>query len=104
MAIFNCVDYCCAVYSYLFLRLRKVKIVKNTTGYLWNIFLPVAFFFFYFYWIISLIPITLTQTGSLLQGYGFKKETMLVMMKWDPILSWLLLPVRPSYFPDHDGF
>ena len=88
-----------------FLRLRKVKIVKNTAWYLWNIFFT-GYILFFFYFLLGYIfnpPITLTQAGSLLQGYGLKRD----YVSYDEMGSNIKLAVIASedqLFPDHDGF
>ncbi len=88
-----------------FLRLRKIQIVKNTAWYLWNIFFT-GYILFFFYFLLGYIfnpPITLTQTGSLLQGYGLKRD----YVNYDKMGSNIKLAVLASedqLFPDHDGF
>lgn len=88
-----------------FLRLRKVKIVKNTAWYLWNIFFT-GYILFFFYFLLGYIfnpPITLTQAGSLLQGYGLKRDYV-SYDEMGPNIKLAVIASEDQLFPDHDGF
>lgn len=88
-----------------FVRLRKIKIVKNTTWYLWNIFFT-GYIIFFFYFLLGFIfnpPITLTQAGSLLKGYGLKRD-YISYSEMGPYIKLAVIASEDQLFPDHDGF
>jgi monofunctional glycosyltransferase len=88
-----------------FVKLRKIKIVKIVTATIWKI-LFACYIVFFIYFLLGFVfnpPITLTQAGSLLQGYGLKRD----YVSYSNIGSNIKLAVIASedqLFPDHDGF
>lgn len=88
-----------------FLRLRKIKIVKNTAWYLWNIFFT-GYILFFFYFLLGYIfnpPVTLTQLGSLLQGHGLSRD-YISYNEMGPNIKLAVIASEDQLFPDHDGF
>lgn len=88
-----------------FLRLRKVKIVKNTAWYLWSIFFT-GYILFFFYFLLGYIfnpPVTLTQVGSLLQGHGLSRD-YISYTEMGPNIKLAVIASEDQLFPDHDGF
>lgn len=85
--------------------LRKIKLVKNTTWYLWNIFFT-GYIVFFFYFLLGYIfnpPITVTQAANLLQGYGLARD----YVSYDdmgPNIKLAVIASEDQLFPDHDGF
>ena len=88
-----------------FFWLRKIALIKKIA-----LILKEVFFILYIFSFCSLLlgmlfnpPITLTQTGSLLQGYGLSRD----YISYDDMGSNIKLAVIASedqLFPDHDGF
>lgn len=88
-----------------FLRLRKIKIVKNTAWRLWNIFLT-GYIIFFFYFLLGFVfnpPITITQVGSLLRGHGLKRDYV-SYADMGPNIKLAVIASEDQLFPDHDGF
>jgi monofunctional biosynthetic peptidoglycan transglycosylase len=88
-----------------FFRLRKIKIVKNITWRLWHLFLT-AYIIFFFYFLLGFIfnaPITLTQVGSLVKGYGLKRD-YISYSNMGPNIKLAVIASEDQLFPDHDGF
>ena len=89
---------------YFFL-LRKITILKKIAVVLKEIFF-VLYIFSFCGLLLGLVfnpPITLTQAGSLLQGYGLSRD----YISYDDMGSNIKLAVISSedqLFPDHDGF
>jgi monofunctional glycosyltransferase len=85
--------------------LRKIKLVKNTTWYLWNIFFT-GYIIFFFYFLLGYIfnpPITVTQAANLLKGYGLSRD----YVSYDdmgPNIKLAVIASEDQLFPDHDGF
>jgi monofunctional glycosyltransferase len=90
---------------FYFIKLRKIKIVKLITGKVWRIAFT-AYIFFFLYFLMGYVinpPITFTQLGSIMQGYGLKRD----FISFDDMGSNIKLAVIASedqLFPDHDGF
>jgi monofunctional glycosyltransferase len=90
---------------FYFTKLRKIKIVKLVTSKVWRIAFT-AYIFFFLYFLLGYIvnpPITLTQLGSVVKGYGLKRD----YINFDEMGSNIKLAVIASedqLFPDHDGF
>lgn len=89
---------------YLF-RLRKIKLIKITFGFVWKIVFTVYLFFF-IYFLLGFIfnpPVTLTQIGSVIQGYGLSRD----YISYDamgPNIKLAVIASEDQLFPDHDGF
>lgn len=92
-----------AVVYYFFL--RKIVWLKKVASCLTEIFF-IAYIFSFLYLLYGMVfnpPITLTQAGSLLQGYGLKRD----YISYNAMGSNIKLAVIASedqLFPDHDGF
>ncbi len=88
-----------------FFKLRKIVIVKKITAITWRIFFT-GYIVFFCYFLLGFVfnpPITLTQAGSLLQGYGLSRD----YISYSAMGSNIKLAVIASedqLFPDHDGF
>lgn len=85
--------------------LRKIKLVKNITWYLWNIFFT-GYIIFFFYFLLGFIfnpPITVTQAANLLQGYGFSRD-YISYSEMGPNIKLAVIASEDQLFPDHDGF
>lgn len=88
-----------------FAKLRKIKIVKNTAWYLWNVFFT-GYIIFVFYFLLGFVfnpPITLTQVGSLLQGRGLKRD-YISYSDMGTNIKLAVIASEDQLFPDHDGF
>ncbi len=88
-----------------FVKLRKIKVVKNTAWYLWKIFFT-GYIIFFFYFLLGYVfnpPITLTQAGSLIQGYGLKRN-YISYAEMGPNIKLAVIASEDQLFPDHDGF
>ncbi len=88
-----------------FVKLRKIKVVKNTAWYLWKIFFT-GYIIFFFYFLLGYVfnpPITLTQAGSLIQGYGLKRD-YISYAEMGPNIKLAVIASEDQLFPDHDGF
>lgn len=85
--------------------LRRIKIVKKTAIVLREVFF-ISYISFTLYLLLGIIfnpPITLTQMGSIAQGYGLSRS----YVSYDNMGSNIKLAVIASedqLFPDHDGF
>lgn len=85
--------------------LRKIESVKKAAIVLKEVFF-IAYISSTLYVLLGMVfnpPITLTQAGSLLQGYGLKRD----YISYDKMGSNIKLAAMASedqQFPDHDGF
>lgn len=95
-----------AVFAIIYLVwLRKIKLVKNTTWYLWNIFFT-GYIIFFFYFLLGYIfnpPITVTQAANLLQGHGLSRD-YISYSEMGPNIKLAVIASEDQLFPDHDGF
>lgn len=95
-----------AVFAVIYLVwLRKIKLVKNTTWYLWNIFFT-GYIIFFFYFLLGYIfnpPITVTQAANLLQGHGLSRD-YISYSEMGPNIKLAVIASEDQLFPDHDGF
>ncbi len=85
--------------------LRKIKLVKNITWYLWNIFFT-GYIIFFFYFLLGYIfnpPITVTQAANLLQGHGLSRD-YISYSEMGPNIKLAVIASEDQLFPDHDGF
>lgn len=95
-----------AVFAVIYLVwLGKIKLVKNTTWYLWNIFFS-GYIIFFFYFLLGYIfnpPITVTQAANLLQGHGLSRD-YISYSEMGPNIKLAVIASEDQLFPDHDGF
>lgn len=95
-----------AVFALIYLVwLRKIKLIKNTTWYLWNIFFT-GYIIFFFYFLLGYIfnpPITVTQAANLLQGHGLSRD-YISYSEMGPNIKLAVIASEDQLFPDHDGF
>jgi monofunctional biosynthetic peptidoglycan transglycosylase len=88
-----------------FFKLRKIVIVKKLTKISWQIIFT-GYIIFFCYFLTGFVfnpPVTLTQAGSFLQGYGLSRD----YINYSAMGSNIKLAVIASedqLFPDHDGF
>jgi monofunctional glycosyltransferase len=88
-----------------FFWLRKIKKVKKIIPIVWNVVFT-AYILSFFYFLTGFVfnpPITLTQAGSIFQGYGLSRD----YISYDEMGTNIKLAVIASedqLFPDHDGF
>ena len=88
-----------------FFWLRKIDFIKKAA-----IILKEAFFIAYIsstlYLLLGIIfnpPITLTQAGSIVQGYGLKRDYV-SYANMGPNIKLAVIASEDQLFPDHDGF
>lgn len=85
--------------------LRKIRLVKNITWYLWNI-LFTGYIFFFFYFLLGYLfnpPVTITQAASLLQGHGLTRD-YISYSEMGANIKLAVIASEDQLFPDHDGF
>lgn len=101
--VYLIIAFAIVVVYYFFL--RKIIWLKKVASCLREIFF-IAYIFSFLYLLYGIVfnpPVTLTQTGSLLQGYGLKRD----YISYNAMGSNIKLAVIASedqLFPDHDGF
>ena len=86
-----------------FIKYYLYYIIFNTYLILFQYLFYIFSFLYLLYGIVFNPPVTLTQTGSLLQGYGLKRD----YISYNAMGSNIKLAVIASedqLFPDHDGF
>lgn len=86
-------------------RLRKIKLVKKTFHFTWKIIFT-AYQFFFIYFLLGFIfnpPVTLTQIGSVIQGYGLTRDYV-SYNEMGPNIKLAVIASEDQLFPDHDGF
>src|SRR5436190_12191705 len=75
----------------------------------WRIFKRVFFWLFLFQFLYIFFckwidpPITLTQIGSIIQGYGLKRDYVNIS-EMSPNIKLAVMASEDQLFPDHDGF
>ena len=94
------------VFAILYLKwLSKIKLVKNITWYLWNIFFTgyVLFFFCFLLGYLFNPPVTITQAASILQGRGLSRD-YISFSEMGSNIKLAVIASEDQLFPDHDGF
>jgi monofunctional biosynthetic peptidoglycan transglycosylase len=88
-----------------FFWLRKIEIVKKGTFLLWKIIFT-GYIIIFFYFLTGFVfnpPMTLTQAGSIFQGYGLSRD-YISYNKMGPNIKLAVIASEDQLFPDHDGF
>lgn len=88
-----------------FLWLRKIEMVRKITAIVWN-FGFIAYILVFLYFLTGFVfnpPITLTQLGSLLSGYGLSRD-YISYDEMGPNIKLAVIASEDQLFPDHDGF
>jgi monofunctional biosynthetic peptidoglycan transglycosylase len=84
---------------------KKIGWIKRFTGICWKIIFTGYIIFFVYFLLGSFFnpPITFTQLGSLLQGYGLKRDYV-SYGDISPNMKLAVIASEDQLFPDHDGF
>jgi len=90
---------------FYFFWLRKTGIIKKSITLLWKIIFT-GYIIFFFYFVACFVfnpPVTLTQAGSLIQGYGLYRD-YISYDEMGPNIKLAVIASEDQLFPDHDGF
>ncbi len=99
---------CCIIIALLivyFIWLRRIPIIKRIVKGIANIVL-IAYTVSLFYLLLCKFfnpLITITQIGSLLSGYGLKRDYV-SLHEMSPYIKLAVIASEDQLYPDHDGF